>query len=70
MLIVFINKGKFALFRLINGPEMLPYTSDKAKLFAENFSKSPHLGDSGISLPSFTFRTNLKLHNSPVTQVS
>ena len=55
MLIVFINKGKFAMFPMTNDPEMLPYTSDKAKLFAENFSKSSNLGDSGIYLPSFTF---------------
>ena len=37
--------------------------SDKAKLFAENFSKNSNLDDSGISLPSFPSRTNLNLHN-------
>ena len=41
--------------------------SDKAKLFAENFSKSSNLDDSGISLPVFLSRTNLKLHNISVT---
>ena len=46
---------------------MLPSASDKAKLFAENFSKNSSLDDSGISLPVFPSRTNLKLHNISVT---
>ena len=41
--------------------------SDKAKLFAENVSKNSNLDDSGISLPVFHSRTNLKLHNISVT---
>ena len=41
--------------------------SVKAKLFAENFSKNYNLDDSGIPLPFFPFRTNLKLHNDFVT---
>ena len=41
--------------------------SDKAKLFAENFYKNSNLDDSGISLPVFPSRTNLKLHNISVT---
>ena len=40
--------------------------SDKAKLFAENFSKNSNLDDSGISLPVFPSRTNLKLLNISV----
>ena len=39
----------------------------KHKLFAENFSKNSNLDDSGISLPVFPSRTNLKLHNIYVT---
>ena len=62
-----LNKGKSAIPPLFNGPEVLSSTSDKAKLFAENFSKNSNLGDSGISLPVFTSRTNLKLHNIYVT---
>ena len=46
---------------------MLSSASDQAKLFAENFSKNPNLDDSGISLPIFPSRTNLKLHNISVT---
>ena len=46
---------------------MLSYASDKAKLFAEHFSKNSNLDDSGISLPVFPSRTNLKLLNISVT---
>ena len=42
---------------------MLSSASVKAKLFAENFSKTSNLHDSGIFLPVFPSRTNLKLHN-------
>ena len=46
---------------------MLSSASDKAKMFAKNFSKNSNLYDLGISLPGFPFRTNLKLHNISVT---
>ena len=46
---------------------MLSSASDKAMLFAENFSKYANLDDSGISSPVFSSRTNLKLHNISVT---
>ena len=52
---------------LFNSPEVLPSASDKAKLFAENFSKNSNLDDSGISLLVCPSRTNLKLHNIFVT---
>ena len=61
------NKGKYAVPPLFNGLEVLSSASDKAKLFAENFSKNSNLDDSGISLPVFPTRTNLKLHNISVT---
>ena len=48
---------------------MLPSVSDKAKLFAKNFSKNSHLEDSDIALPAFPSRTNLKLHNTSVTPI-
>ena len=47
-------------------PEALS-ASDKAKLFAKNFSKNFSLDESGISLPVFPFRTNMKLHNISIT---
>ena len=46
---------------------MLPSASDKAKLFAGNYSKNSSLPDSGISLPVFPSRTNLKLCKISVT---
>ena len=58
-----LNKGKSAIPPLFNGPEMLSSASVKAKLFAESFSKNSNLGDSGISLPTFPSRSNLKSHN-------
>ena len=62
-----LNKGKSAIPPLFNGPGVLSSASDKAKFFAENFSKNSNLDDSGISLPVFPSRTNLKLHNISVT---
>ena len=44
---------------------MLSSASDKAKLFAKNFSKNSNLDDSGISLAVYLpSKTNLKLHIS------
>ena len=62
-----LNKGKSAIPPLFNGPEVLSSASDKAKLFAENFSKNSNLDESGVSLPVFPSRTNLKLHDISVT---
>ena len=47
--------------------EVLSSASDKAKLFAKNFSKNPYLDDSSISLAVFPSRTNMKLYNISVT---
>ena len=46
---------------------MLSSASDKAKSFAKNFSKNLNVDDSGISLPVFPSRTNLKLNNISIT---
>ena len=46
---------------------MLSSASDKATLFAENFSKNSNQDESGISLRVFCSRANLKLHNISVT---
>ena len=62
-----LNEGKSAIPPLFNGPEVLSSASYKAKLFAKNFSKNSNLDDSGISLPVFPSRTNLKLHNISIT---
>ena len=62
-----LNKGKSAILSLFNRLELLSSASDKGKLFAENFSLNSNLDDSGVSLPVFPSRTNLKLHNISVT---
>ena len=62
-----LNKGKSAIPPLFNGPEVLSSACDEAKLFAKNFSKNSNLDDSGIYLPVFPSRTNLKLHNISTT---
>ena len=62
-----LSKGKSAIPPLFNSPVVLSSASDKAKLFAESFSKKSSLDDSGISLPVFPSRTNLTLHNIYVT---
>ena len=62
-----LNKDKSAILHLFNGPEVLSFASDKAKLFPENFSLNSDLDDSDVSLPVFPSRTNLKLHNISVT---
>ena len=46
---------------------MLSSASDKAKWFAENICKNSYLDDSGIYLPIFPSRTNLKLRNISIT---
>ena len=60
------HKGKFAIPHLFSGSEVLSSASDKTKLFAKNFSNNPNLDDLVISLPIFSSRTNLKLHNISV----
>ena len=67
LLIVFSTKTNLLYPPLLNEPEVLSYASDKAKLFAKNFSKNSNLDDSGISLPACPSRTNLKLHNISIT---
>ena len=58
---------KIPLPTLFNGPKVFSSASDQEKLFSENFSKNSNLEDSGIFLPVFPSRTNLKLHNISVT---
>ena len=64
------NKGKSAIPPLFNDLDVLSSAPDKAKLFSENFSQTltnSNLDDSGVSLPVFPSRTNLKLQNISVT---
>ena len=63
----FLNKDKSAILPLFNDPDVLSFASEKEKLFAENFSKNSNLVDSGISVPVFSSRNNLRQHNISVT---
>ena len=62
-----LSKEKSAIPLLFDGLEVLPSESDKAKLFTKTFSSNSNLDDSGISLPVFCSKTNLKLHNFFIT---
>ena len=62
-----LNKGKSAIPPRFNDQEVLSSASDKVKLFAKNVSRNSNLDVSGIPLPVFPPRTNLKLHNTSVT---
>ena len=62
-----LHKGRTAIPPLFQGREVLSSGSDKTKLFPKIFSKNSNLEDSGISLPAFPTRTNLKQHNISVT---
>ena len=62
-----LNKVKSAIPSIFNGAEVLSSVSDKAKQFAEKFSKNYNLDESRIYLPVSPSRTNLKLHNISVT---
>ena len=53
-----LNNRKSAIPPPFNCPEVLSSASNKAKLFAENFSLNSNLDDSGVSLPVFHSRTN------------
>ena len=63
----FLNKDKAAIPPLFNRPDVLSYALEKEKLFAENFSKNSNVVDSGISVPVFSSRNNLRQHNISVT---
>ena len=62
-----LNKVKSDIPPPFNGLELFSCTSDETILFAKNFSKNSNLDDSGISLPVFSSRTNLKQLNISVT---
>ena len=64
-----LNKGNSAIPLLINGLEVLPSAPDKAKLFAKQLCTNCNLDDSGISLPVFSCRSNLKLHISIILKI-
>ena len=62
-----LNKVKSSIPPVFNRPEVLFSAFDKAKLYAQNFSKKSNLDDYGIFLPVFPSITNLKLYNISIT---
>ena len=66
---MFLTKAKVksVIPPYFNVPKVLSSTSDKAKLFTENFFKKSNLDDPGISLHAFPSSANLKLHKISIT---
>ena len=61
------NKGKSNIPPLINGPEVLTTSKDKAEHFAQKFSSNSTLDDTGHPLPEFEARTHQVLSNICIT---
>ena len=53
-----LNRGKSPIPSIINGPEIISSSLDKAKLFASIFSANSTLDDSNHPLPEFPSRTD------------
>ena len=64
-----LNKDRSAIPALFHNPKLFSSASGKAKLFAENFPRNSNLDQSGISLPFFPSRTNLKQHISVIPKM-
>ena len=65
LLVSVLNKGKSTIYPLFKSAIPLLYLIKQN--CAKNFFKSSNLDDSGISLPVFCSRMNLRLHSVPVT---
>ena len=65
LLIVFSTKVNLPYLVYSTAPEVLSSAFDKAKLL--NFFLKANLYVSGMFLPTFSSRNNLKLHNLPLT---
>ena len=62
-----LNRGKSTIPPLFNGPEVLTTSTDKANLFARNFSYNSTLDDSYQLLPDFPSRTEYRLTSRKIT---
>ena len=62
-----LNRGKSTIPPLFNGPEVLTTSTDKANLFARNFSYNSTLDDSYQLLPDFPSRTEHRLTSRKIT---
>ena len=62
-----LNRGKATIPTIINGPEVISSSIDKANLFASNFASNSTLEERGHPLPEFPSRTDSLLGNITVT---
>ena len=62
-----LNRGKSTIPPLFNGPEVLTTSTDKANLFARNFSYNSTLDHSYQLLPDFPSRTEHRLTSRKIT---
>ena len=62
-----LNRGKATIPTIINGPEVISSSIDKANLFASNFASNSTLEERGHPLPDFPSRTDSLLSNITVT---
>ena len=61
-----LNRGKSTI-PLFNGPEVLPISTDKANLFARNFSCNFFLDDDSQQIPDFPSRTEQRFSSKNIT---
>ena len=62
-----LNRGKSSIPTIVNGPEIVSSSSDKASLFARNFASNSSLDDTEHELPEFPIRTDARLSTFKVT---
>ena len=62
-----LNRGKYTIPPLFNSPGVLTTSTDKANLFASNFSYNSTLDDGSQQLPGFPSRTEQKLSSKNIT---
>ena len=62
-----MNRRKSSIPTILNGPEIISSSLDKARLFAKIFSSNSVLDDDGRLLPDIPRRTEINLSNLKVT---
>ena len=62
-----LGRGKSSVPTLINGPEVISSSVDKAELFAKNFASNSTLDDKGCALPDYPTKTDKSLSNFTVS---
>ena len=62
-----LGRGKSSVPTLINGPEVISSSIDKAELFAKNFASNSNLDDKGCALPNYSSKTDKSLSSFTVS---